>query len=144
MIKNLNKNKKKKAFTLIELIIVIAIIAILAAVALPKFGDIRTSANKKADLANAKNIHTTVITLIEEGATANATAITAIKASRTGTKISIVSTDTTGAVIATKMQSVPTGKFKSGDFKVWSDTNGNIHVGLDAVEVYPTADAEYN
>lgn len=51
---------KKTAFTLVELIIVIAIIAILAAIAIPKFGDIRNSANEKADLATAKNIATVV------------------------------------------------------------------------------------
>lgn len=55
---------KKKGFTLIELIIVIAIIAILAAVALPKFGAVKKNANIKADIANAKTIHNTVMTLI--------------------------------------------------------------------------------
>lgn len=52
--------KKKKGFTLIELIIVIAIIAILAAIAIPKFGEMRGNANAKADLATAKNIHTAI------------------------------------------------------------------------------------
>ena len=54
--------KKKKGFTLIELIIVIAIIAILAAMAIPKFGAVRENANVKADIATAKNIATTVAT----------------------------------------------------------------------------------
>ena len=67
MIKNLmNKKTKAKGFTLIELIIVIAIIAILAAVALPKFMEIREDANVKADVSNAKNIHTAVATLVAE------------------------------------------------------------------------------
>lgn len=48
MIKNLLTNlKKKKGFTLIELIIVIAIIAIIAAFAIPNF--IRVQNNSKID-----------------------------------------------------------------------------------------------
>lgn len=52
--------KKKKGFTLVELIIVIAIIAILAAIAIPKMGAVRESANIKDDLATAKNISTMI------------------------------------------------------------------------------------
>ena len=58
--------KKKKGFTLIELIIVIAIIAILAAVAIPKFGEVRKNAAFKSDIANAKTIANAVTTLIAE------------------------------------------------------------------------------
>lgn len=71
MIRNLlntlkNKKKKAKGFTLIELIIVIAIIAILAAIAIPKFMEIRENGNKKSDLSTAKNIQTTVASLIAD------------------------------------------------------------------------------
>jgi len=59
--------KKKKGFTLIELIIVIAIIAILAAIAMPKFGQIRENGNIKADIATAKNIQTAVSTAVANG-----------------------------------------------------------------------------
>ena len=60
-------NQKKKGFTLIELIIVIAIIAVLAAIAVPKFGQVRESANTKADLATAKNIATIVSQKLADG-----------------------------------------------------------------------------
>jgi type IV pilus assembly protein PilA len=65
MLKNLRK--KKKGFTLIELIVVIAIIAILSAIAIPKFGSIKQNAKEKADLSNAKIIANMVTVLYESG-----------------------------------------------------------------------------
>jgi len=71
MIKNTNNKKKKKGFTLIELIIVIAIIAILAAVAIPKFGEVRKNANRNADIANAKQIQSAVALVIADDKTSS-------------------------------------------------------------------------
>ena len=59
--------KKKKGFTLVELIIVIAIIAILAAMAIPKFSSMRLQAKVSNDVAAAKNIATITATLISNG-----------------------------------------------------------------------------
>lgn len=56
----LNKMKKLRGFTLIELIIVIAIIAILAAIAVPAFGQIREKANVSTDIGNARTIYSVV------------------------------------------------------------------------------------
>ena len=62
-----NIQKKKKGFTLVELIIVIAIIAILAAMAIPKFSAVRLDARVSNDVAAAKNIQTITATLIGNG-----------------------------------------------------------------------------
>ncbi len=50
--------RKKRGFTLIELMIVIAIIAILAAVLVPNFMRVRRTARFNACLSNVKNIST--------------------------------------------------------------------------------------
>jgi type IV pilus assembly protein PilA len=62
-----NLKKKKKGFTLVELIIVIAIIAILAAMAIPKFSAMRADARVSNDVAKAKNLHTIAATLVANG-----------------------------------------------------------------------------
>ncbi|EOT2960086.1 prepilin-type N-terminal cleavage/methylation domain-containing protein [Clostridium perfringens] len=61
------QNKKKKGFTLIELIIVIAIIAILAAIAIPNFLSIQRKSRVKADIASAKTIYDATSALIADG-----------------------------------------------------------------------------
>lgn len=62
--KKRNEQKKKKGFTLIELIIVIAIIAILIALVVPKFMNVTKDAKIKADIANAKTIESAITTAI--------------------------------------------------------------------------------
>ena len=65
MFKNLRK--KKKGFTLIELIIVIAILAILAAVAIPRLASMTNKAKDSAEKSNIKSITNAATILYAEG-----------------------------------------------------------------------------
>ncbi|MBS6464613.1 MAG: type II secretion system protein [Firmicutes bacterium] len=54
------KNRSKKGFTIVELVIVIAVIAILAAVLIPTFSSLIKKANESADLQNTRNMNTVI------------------------------------------------------------------------------------
>lgn len=48
------KNRKRKGFTIVELVIVIAIVAVLAGVLIPTFASIIDKANQSADVQAAR------------------------------------------------------------------------------------------
>lgn len=50
--------KKRRGFTLIELVIVVAILGVLSSIALVKFGDVEKNSKLNADYVTANNIAT--------------------------------------------------------------------------------------
>lgn len=56
----MNLNKKKKGFTIVELVIVIAVIGILSAILIPTFANLINKANVSADQALVRNLNTSL------------------------------------------------------------------------------------
>lgn len=100
------QNKKKKGFTLIELIIVIAIIAILAAIAIPNFLGIQRKSKVKADIASAKNIYDVTSALVADNKITSDCAYVLDPNAETSKK----------DVIEKAMQTIPTSKSIKGDY----------------------------
>lgn len=129
-----NLKKKKKGFTLIELIIVIAIIAILAAIAIPKFGTVKQDANVAADKANGKNISLAVAKGIAEDE------LSATAGTYDLDKLPGVSGDYDIGNLVDGVSSSTNGKTKGytkANFQVVIDAKANIKVLLGTDEVYP-------
>ena len=62
----LNKKRKKKGFTLIELVIVLAVLAIIALIAIPNFTKVRNDSLDKADQRTAEQIRKIVLMAIAD------------------------------------------------------------------------------
>lgn len=146
----LKRNKKKKGFTLIELIVVIAIIAIISLIAIPKVMGYQDSAKKKADVANAKSIANTVATEIANGhiSTAAENTVEVVKSTKAAADVitPAASDADINYYITKNMQSIPTQQYQNSDsnFRVKISTDGSVEVfttDATTVELYPdTAD----
>lgn len=62
-----NQKKKRKGFTLIELIIVLAVMAIIAAIAIPNFAAVTANSKKKADIQSCETVKRISLTLVAQG-----------------------------------------------------------------------------
>lgn len=61
------KMKKRKGFTLVEMVIVVVILGILSSMALMKYNNVQKNAKMKADYATASTIATATIVAINDG-----------------------------------------------------------------------------
>ena len=117
----LNKKKKKKGFTLIELIIVMAIMAILALIAIPKFLGYKETANKNSDKLSARTIGNAAQTVFVEVGTGFTATIDATAVETNADKIEAL------------LQTIPVGKqsgYKNCKFKAVVKDTGDVKVYL--------------
>lgn len=122
--------KKKKGFTLVELIIVIAIIAILAAMAIPKFSAVRIDSKVSNDVAAAKNIQTQIATSIANGTLTNP--------SETETEVpKSILQNLDGPLGQSKTDGGKAEALKDGVFKYKVDKNENITIYVNSFQLYP-------
>ncbi len=143
------QNKKKKGFTLIELIIVIAIIAILAAIAIPNFLSIQRKSRVKADIASAKTIYDATSALISEGKIISTDkGVVFTLDSATGTVTAEPKNDKDASELQSYLQTIPKPESIANEkFKVTvkgAESSPTIQVDIGATNVYPKASEDYN
>ncbi|QGU95773.1 prepilin-type N-terminal cleavage/methylation domain-containing protein [Clostridium bovifaecis] len=142
MVKNL---KKKKGFTLIELIIVIAILGIIATIAIPKLTNQKKAAQISADKANAKIIADAAQMAIVNGTISPTSTeqITEVKKKVSGPATAA----TLGELVAAELNAIPKTKLNNG--------NGSFYIGISSnkiavytaetngIEIYPNGGGDY-
>lgn len=143
MIKSLNKNpkKKKKGFTLIELIIVIAIIAIIAAFAIPNFMKVQNNSKIDADVNTGKTIANVVEVLYTDGtiSASNFSTTTAITAAAATPVVNYLKTTPTlkSSKAAANTIHILTATSSSGGIYVTVDDGTDVMYSTDPSQDWP-------
>lgn len=109
------KNKKRRGFTLIEMVIVITIIGILSGIAVTKFSQVQKNAKESADYATASNLATAAMIAINDGKSVN------------------ISDLASGGYI----EFVPKPKSVSGDFTITKGSDDSIKITAGGNTFYP-------
>ncbi|MDO6354206.1 prepilin-type N-terminal cleavage/methylation domain-containing protein [Caloramator sp. CAR-1] len=129
------EKRKKKGFTLIEMIVVLAIIAILAGIAVPQALNSINKSKSTADIANAKAL----AGAITQGLANGDVTLT----SNSWTDL----TQNTPQNLIKYINSIPTPKKVSGHFYYYYDGN-QLKIGVsngtnNYIELYPNPDSNY-